>query len=59
MLNPEPILAPVILPLFAPMIQLNELPTDAVKLIFGLVSLQVVAVLDVVTDGVRFTVHFA
>ena len=53
---PELLDAPVIPPVTVPTVQLNVLATLAVKLIFGPVPLQVVAVLAVVTTGDGFTV---
>ena len=54
--EPEPALAPVILPVIVPMVQVKVLATLAVKLMFGLLPLQVLAVLAVVTTGLGFTV---
>jgi uncharacterized protein Usg len=48
---PEPALAPVMLPVIVPIIQVKLLGADAVKLIFGLTPLQIVAVVGVVTTG--------
>ena len=53
---PEPLLAPVIPPVIVPTIQVKVLDTEAVRLIFGLVPLQMVAELGVVTTGFGFTV---
>ena len=53
---PEPALAPVIAPAIVPIVHVKVLAVDDDKLIFGLVSLQMIAVLGVVTDGVGFTV---
>ena len=52
MVDPEPLLAPVILPEMVPIVQVKLLGTEAVKMIFGLVPLHIVAVLAVVTAGV-------
>ena len=54
--DPEPALAPVIPPVIVPIVQLNVLGALVVKLIFGPVPLQVLAVLAVVTAGIGFTV---
>ena len=59
MVNPDPELAPVILPVIDPTIQLKELGTVAVRLIFVLVPLHILAVLEVVTTGNAFTVKVA
>ena len=53
--DPLPEEAPVT-PEMVPSVQLKVLAADAVKAIFGLVPLQMVAVLAVVTTGVGFTV---
>src|SRR6266542_4214986 len=53
---PEPALAPVILPVMVPMVQLNALATLAVKLILVEVPLQMDFVAAVVTAGLGFTV---
>ena len=53
---PAPALAPVIPPVIVPITQLNVLGTDAVRLMFGPVPLQIVAVGAFVTSGVGFTV---
>jgi hypothetical protein len=55
-ISPDDALAPVIPPVIVPMVQLNELATEAVNGILGPVPLQVVAVLAVVTEGLGFTV---
>jgi len=52
MVVPDPALAPVIPPVIVPTDQVKLLATEAVKMIFGLVPLQMVAVLVVVTTGV-------
>lgn len=54
--GPVPELAPVIPPEFVPIIHENVLAAEAVKLILGLVPLQMVAVLEVVTIGAGLTV---
>jgi len=56
MVGPEPALAPVILPVIVPMVQVKVLAIVAVKLILGLVPLQMVAVDEFVTTGLGFTV---
>ena len=56
MVEPKPALAPVMPPVIVPMVQVKELATDAVKLMPGLVPLQMVAVLEVVTTGAGSTV---
>jgi uncharacterized protein Usg len=53
---PEPLLAPLINPVIVPIVQVKVLGVLAVKAIFGLVPLQVLAVLAVVTEGKGFTV---
>lgn len=53
---PAPALAPVMPPEMVPTVQVNVLGADAVNAIFGLVALQVVAVLAVVTAGLGYTV---
>ena len=53
---PEPALAPVIPPVIVPIVHEKLLATLAVKLIFGPVPLQIVAVAAVVTVGEGFTV---
>ena len=52
MLLPEPALAPVMPPVMVPTVQVKVLGAEAVREIFGLVALQVDAVLGVVTTGV-------
>ena len=52
---PDPALAPVIPPVMVPIVQVNVLGAEAVKAIFGLVALQVDAVLAVVTTGLGYT----
>ena len=56
MVLPDPALAPVMPPVMAPTVHVNVLGTEAVREIFGLVPLQVVAVPAVVTTGVGYTV---
>ena len=56
MIVPDPALAPVIPPVIVPIVQLKVLATVAVRLMFGLVLLQVVAVAGLVTDGLGKTV---
>lgn len=56
MLFPEPALAPVIPPVIVPMVQVKVLGIEAVRLIFGLVPLQINAVAGVVTAGAGSTV---
>ena len=56
MIDPEPAPAPVMLPVIAPIVQVNVLATEAVRLIFGPVPLQVLAVAELVTIGVGLTV---
>jgi len=56
MVEPDPALAPVIPPMFAPIVQVKVLAIEAVKLIFGLVPLQMVAVDEFVTTGLGLTV---
>jgi hypothetical protein len=53
---PELADAPVILPMIVPTVQVKLLGALAVNAMFGLVPLQVLAVLAVVTAGVGFTV---
>ena len=54
--DPEPFTAPVMLPVVAPTVHKKLLATLAVKVIFGDVPLQVLAVAALVTTGVGFTV---
>ena len=56
MVAPEPELAPVILPVLLPMVQLNLLGTLEDNEIFRLLPLHVVAVAVLVTNGIGFTV---
>jgi len=56
MVEPEPAMAPVIPPAFVPIVQVKLLAIEAVKLIFGLVPLQMAAVLGVVIEGAGLTV---
>ena len=53
---PEPLFAPVMPPVIVPTVQINVLAALAVKLMLGLVPLQVVLVFKVVTDGIGLTV---
>ncbi len=53
---PELALAPVMLPVIAPTVQLKLLAALAVNAMFGPVPLQVLAVAEVVTNGTGFTV---
>jgi hypothetical protein len=56
MLLPEPLLAPLINPVIVPIVHVKVLGVLAVSAIFGLVPLQVLAVLAVVTAGAGLTV---
>jgi hypothetical protein len=56
MVLPEPVLAPVILPLIVPTVHEKLLAAEAVNAIFGPVPLQVVAVGKLVTNGAGLTV---
>ena len=56
MVLPEPALAPVMPPLIDPTVQVKLLATDAVRLIFVIVALQLVVVLTVVTTSAGLTV---
>lgn len=56
MLEPVPALAPVMLPVIVPIVQLNVLAVLAVNGIAGLVPLQISKAAAVVTTGVGFTV---
>ena len=56
MIDPEPSLVPVMLPVIVPTVQAKVLAAEAVKLIFGLVPLQMAAGLAVVTAGAGLTV---
>jgi len=56
MVEPEPATAPLILPLLVPKVQLKLLAALAVSAMFGLVPLQTVAVVALVTAGIGFTV---
>jgi hypothetical protein len=56
MVDPEPASAPVMPPVTAPTVQLKLLGTEAERLIFALVPLQVVAVPGVKTTGAGLTV---
>jgi uncharacterized protein Usg len=53
---PDPALAPVIAPVLVPIVHVNVLATDAVKVVFGLVPLQMDEVAEFVTAGVGLTV---
>jgi hypothetical protein len=53
---PELALAPEIPPVIAPMVQLKLLAAVAVRDIFGLAPLQIVAVAALVITGIGFTV---
>ena len=53
---PELALAPVMLPVIAPTVQLKLLAVLAVNAMFGPIPLQVLALADVVTNGTGFTV---
>ena len=55
MVEPEPAEAPVIPPVIVPIVQVNVPGTEAVKLILGLVPLQIEAVAGVVTTGAGLT----
>ena len=54
--GPEPAIAPVIPPVFVPMVQVKSLEAEAVNAIFGLVPLHMVAVFVFVTAGFGCTV---
>jgi hypothetical protein len=54
--DPLPALAPVILPVIVPTVQVNELAALAVNAMLVVLPLQIVAVLAVVTTGFGFTV---
>jgi hypothetical protein len=54
--GPEPAEAPVIPPVLVPNVHAKLLAVLAVRLTPGLVPLQVLAVVELVTDGVGFTV---
>ena len=54
--EPEPALAPVILPVIVPTVHVKLLATDAVKLIAVLLPLHIVFVAVLVTAGAGFTV---
>jgi hypothetical protein len=53
---PDPALAPVMLPVIVPTVQVKVLGAEAVNAIFVAVALQITAVFAVVTTGVGFTV---
>jgi hypothetical protein len=52
MVDPEPAMAPVILPVIVPTIHVYVLAAEAVRLIFEPAPLQVIAVAELVTIGV-------
>jgi hypothetical protein len=54
--DPEPAFAPVILPVLVPKVHAKVLGALAVKLIFGLAPLHTLAVAELITAGVGFTV---
>ena len=56
MVEPELALAPVIPPVIVPIVHTKLLAVLAVNEIFGPVALQVLAVAELVTDGIGFTV---
>jgi len=56
MVEPVPAIAPVIPPVTVPIVQAKVLGTDDVKLMLGLVPLQMVDVLAVVIAGPGLTV---
>ena len=56
MVEPEPLLAPVTVPVPAAVVQLKVLGVLDVKLILGDVPLQVIAVAELVTTGFGLTV---
>jgi len=56
MVVPEPGSEPVIPPIIVPMVQLKVLGKEEVRLMFGLVPLQMTAVAGVVTIGAGLTV---
>jgi hypothetical protein len=56
MVLPDPAVAPAILPVIVPTVQVNVLDADDVSAIAVDVPLQMAAVLAVVTAGVGFTV---
>jgi hypothetical protein len=56
MVPPDEALAPVILPVMVPIVQVNVLATEAVSVRLGDVPLQVEAVARFVTTGVGLTV---
>jgi len=53
---PDPALAPVMPPVMVPIVHAKLLTVLAVKLIFGLVPLQILAVVALVTAGIGLTV---
>jgi hypothetical protein len=56
MLEPDPALAPVMPPVMVPIVHVKVLGMFAVNVIFGPVPLQVLAVGELVTEGMGFTV---
>jgi hypothetical protein len=56
MVDPELAVAPVIPPVIAPIVHAKLLGVEAVKTMFGPVTLQVLAVGELVTIGVGLTV---
>jgi len=56
MVEPEPAEAPVIAPMLVPKVQAKLEAAEAVRLMLGPVPLQVLAVVEVVTVGIGFTV---
>lgn len=54
--EPEPALAPVMLPVIVPTVQVKLLEAVATSAIFVVLPLQIAAVFAVVTAGVGFTV---
>jgi hypothetical protein len=53
---PEPAEAPVIFPVIVPIVQAKLLGAVAVRTILGAVALQILAVAELLTTGVGFTV---
>jgi hypothetical protein len=56
MLEPDPLTAPVIPPVIVPTVHVNELGTDAVKLILVLTPVHALAVFALVIVGIGFIV---
>lgn len=56
MAEPDPALAPVMLPVIVPIVQVNVLGAVAARAIFVVPPLQMAAVFAVVTTGLGFTV---